>query len=384
MLEDLIIYTPLYVTFFWAILLSASGYKVNRARFFLGIFMLIAFALYFSHAVFFKTREISYLYADPLYIFASLSVYPVYYWYIKLLTVESGIKLYNLRLLIPAVFTSSTALILYLLMNDQERITYFEGFLQNLDFSPEESRLVMLQKWNFVFTRIIFAIQVIFFLIYGRQLVLKYNQRVANFYSKLENRTLRWVNYLLYSFVITSIMSLIFNLIGRAEFLLHPDLLFIPSVLFSFLLFFIGYLGFMQDYTVRDLEEDETAQPSEGLQFYHNSHLKESLLKLFREEKIFTRQDLKITQVAALLKTNRTYISKLINTEFSCSFSEFVNEHRLLEAKKMLQEDVNKTFSLDYISEKAGFGSVNTFIRVFREHEGITPGKFYQNLNKES
>lgn len=382
MFEDLVIYTPLYVTFFWAILLISSGLKENRARFFLGIFMLFAFMLYFSHAVFFKVKDSSYLIIDPLYILSSLSVYPLYYWYIKLLTVESSIKLYNLRMLIPAALTSFSAAFLYLLMNDQERNIYFEGFLQDLEYSSNENILVTLQIWNFFLTRLIFGIQVIFFLISGRRLVLRYNSRVANFYSKLENRTLRWVSFLLYSFVITSIMSLIFNLIGRSEFLMHPRLLFIPSILFSFLLFFIGFLGYMQNHTVRDLEKDEIVQPTENLKQYNKTQLKENLLSLFREDRIYIRQDLKITQVAEHLKTNRTYVSKLINTEFSCSFSEFVNEYRLMEAKKSLEEDVQRTYSLDYISENAGFGSVNTFIRVFREHEGITPGKFYQGIRK--
>ena len=66
------------------------------------------------------------------------------------------------------------------------------------------------------------------------------------------------------------------------------------------------------------------------------------------------------------LQTNRTYVSNLINQEFSCSFNEFVNEYRIIEAKKLIAEKDSKNYSLDYISEAAGFGSINTFIRVFK------------------
>jgi AraC-like DNA-binding protein len=47
-----------------------------------------------------------------------------------------------------------------------------------------------------------------------------------------------------------------------------------------------------------------------------------------------------------------------------------------VEAKRLLLEESTKMISLDYVSEKSGFGSLSTFIRVFKESEGITPGRF--------
>lgn len=52
--------------------------------------------------------------------------------------------------------------------------------------------------------------------------------------------------------------------------------------------------------------------------------------------------------------------------------------NRILEAKNMLANDEFDNQSLKYISEEVGFGSLNTFIRVFRESTGITPGRFRQ------
>ena len=84
------------------------------------------------------------------------------------------------------------------------------------------------------------------------------------------------------------------------------------------------------------------------------------------------------------LQTNRTYISKLINEEFEMNFNQFVNNFRINEAKKLLEEDNGKVSSMELIAEKSGFGSFNSFTRVFKNITGTTPGNFRNKskLNK--
>lgn len=373
---DFIIYTPTYVTFFWCIVLLSSFRVNNRAKHFLGIFMFAAFVLYLSHAVFFQRQLEVYSVFDPLYIAASLSVYPLYFWYIKLLTIESEINFRNLWLLFPALLTGMASAILYLLMAPEERILYIKHNLLREVFSEPESLKITIQKWIFIGSRIIFAFQVVIFAALGSRLVVRYNKRIANFYSNLESKTILWVNLLLFSFVFTSLTSTVFNIIGKAVFFDNTWLLLIPSSLFSILLFLIGLQGYMQNYSVRDLELDERQTPEQEYRKYNNAALKTGLLDLFSNEKIYKQPDLKITQVSAQLQTNRTYISNLINTEFKCTFSEFVNRYRMEEAKRMLCKKDSTLYSLDFIAERSGFGSISTFIRVFKDLEGITPGRF--------
>ena len=373
---DIIIYTPMYVTFFWAIVLLLSANSRNKARYLLGVFMIAAFLIYLSHSVFFNKSNISYLIFDPIYTFASLSVYPLYFWYIKLLTNETIYNWNNVRFLIPAILLSVFSVVVYLMMSPAEKNLYTREFLMHSSENISSSVLNQTQRFLFFVSRLVFAIQVVYFMVLGRKLVIRYNTRVSNFYSNLESKRIVWVNLLLYSFVITSLMSIIFNFLGRNIFLNSSVLLLIPSGIFSVLLFFIGFQGYMQNHSVTDLIEDESAGVKLNFKEYNNNQLKESLLELFSKEKIYTKSELKITNVSALLKTNRTYVSNLINNEFSVSFSEFVNQYRIEEAKKMLKDKSFKNYSLNFISDTVGFGTLNTFIRVFKESEGITPGKF--------
>lgn len=140
----------------------------------------------------------------------------------------------------------------------------------------------------------------------------------------------------------------------------------------------------MQNHTVVDLELEENKGENFDTKSFNFNKLNDKLLKLFTVEEIYKNPDLKITHLSDLLHTNRTYISKHINTEFSCTFSDFVNRYRVEEAKKLLTSDSMKNFSLNYISEKSGFGSMGSFMRVFRDLQGITPGQFRdRQLSKE-
>lgn len=376
MWRDLIIYTPMYVTFFWAVILLLGHKQNNLAKHFLGIFMVAAFLLYFSHALFFKKHLDVYVYFDSLYLMASLSVYPLYFWYIKLLTVEPKIKYQNLWMLSPALLLGIFSVALYLIMLPEERQVFIKHYLLQEKSTELETTTVVIQKWVHVFIRILFAVQIVFFLFFGSKLVFRYNKRIANFYSNLESKTIIWVNLLLFSFVITSVISIVFNIIGKSVFFNNIILLSVPSIIFSVLLFVIGLQGYMQNHTVADLEIDEQQIPELETRKFNRSKLKEDLLELFNSEKVFMQPDLKITHVSEKLKTNRTYLSNLINKEFSCTFSDFVNKYRINEAKRLLNEKSYNGFSQEYISEKSGFGSLSSFIRVFREIENTTPGRF--------
>ena len=376
MTEDIIIYTPMYVTFFWAVVLLISKKENNRAKFFLGIFMSVAFLLYLSHAIFFQNNVSAYLIFDPIYNFASLSVYPLYFWYIKLLTVETSYRWQNLHLLAPAFLISLFSFVLYQLMNENERMDYVLGFLLKSKTDFTYSTLILIQKYNYILGRVIFAVQVIIILYSGQKLVRNYNKHIANFYSNLESKSILWVNFILFSLVITSVVSIVFNVIGRSFFMGSKTLLIIPSIIFSVLLFFIGLQGYMQNHTVFDLEMDEQKEKDIVPKSYNSNRLNEKLTELFVKEAIYKNPDLKITHLSEKLHTNRTYISKHINTQYSCTFNDFVNRYRIEEAKKLLSDESSQNFSLNYICEKSGFGSMGTFMRVFREFEGITPGQY--------
>ncbi len=53
-----------------------------------------------------------------------------------------------------------------------------------------------------------------------------------------------------------------------------------------------------------------------------------------------------------------------------------MNKYRVENAKKLILSDTSQKYTLEHIAEKTGFGSIASFLRVFKKFEGITPGKF--------
>ncbi|HKL72541.1 MAG TPA: helix-turn-helix domain-containing protein [Marinilabiliaceae bacterium] len=374
LIYQMAIYAPTFVTLLWAIALLLEKRAKNPAKYFLGYFMLAASLVYFSHAVFFTKHYYLYLYIDPIYNFASLSVYPLFYWYIKLLTAEPYYKFINIVHLIPALFISLLSAIIYYLMEAPEQFIRVVLF-RDETFIGTYPKLWNIQKTILSSSRIVFFIQVVSYLLLGMRKIEKYRKMVSNFYSNLEGRDMKWVKWLILIFSITALVSTVSNFLGRCYFLKESFLLVLPALVFTVLLFIIGYLGIKQTHTVKDFVKDEIDSDS-NVNLSAFKPLKKQLVSLFEEDKIYIRSDLRIDQVGQILNSNRTYVSKLINEEFNCSFTDFVNNFRIEEAKKLIKSQQPHLHTLEYIAEASGFASAGSLIRIFKQFEGTTPGNY--------
>jgi AraC-like DNA-binding protein len=390
---QMLVFSPMYIALFWAIVLLLFPGKKNRAKHFLGIFMGVAALLYFSHAVFFSHQHRLYLFIDSFYIFANLSVYPLYYWFLRLLTVDTDYRLNNLWHLVPAVLFSMLTALLYILMDDP--LSYIQSELFKLDqIRSGDEALWTVQQTLYKIIRVSMFIQVVSYLYYGLKLIKVYEFRIKDFYSNLEGRSVDWARWLMIIFSVTAIMSSLANALGRAFFTERSVMVIVPALVFSTLIFIIGYLGQLQSHTVYDLSIDEEKEPliifrnRGGQSAKHDAEdsrlflipLKKQLLTLFDDEKIYRQHDLKITHISQILNTNRTYVSKLINEEFGCPFSDYVNRYRIDEVKYLMGQDGGGLFTLEHLAEKSGFTSAASLIRVFKQLEGTTPGAYREKL----
>ena len=101
----------------------------------------------------------------------------------------------------------------------------------------------------------------------------------------------------------------------------------IPSVMHSLFLSLIVYVGYYQNFTVREFMRDvdvvhNNIEMSEG-----NINLekvkKKDVFKLLSQEEMFKNPDLRITGIVCLLGSNRTYISRIINEEMNTNTEGF-------------------------------------------------------------
>lgn len=110
-----------------------------------------------------------------------------------------------------------------------------------------------------------------------------------------------------------------------------------------------------------------------------NEELLVRLEALMKKEKIYREKNLTRDKVAALLGTNRTYLSQVINERTGMSFVHYVNSYRIDEALELLSDPENDT-PLKAISLNLGFSSLTTFYTLFQKKVGMTPAKYREEV----
>jgi YesN/AraC family two-component response regulator len=92
---------------------------------------------------------------------------------------------------------------------------------------------------------------------------------------------------------------------------------------------------------------------------------------LMQQERLFLQPSLSLTDVADRLHTNKTYISKLVNSTYGVSFPDFLNALRVDYAQQYLLE--HREARQDDVAKASGFLSASSFNIIFKKVAGMTP-----------
>lgn len=377
---------PLFVAFFWVIVLVIDTNKNNSKRF-LAFFLSLTVLNYYVHALFFNHQYTLYIFFDSLWVFTSLAGYPLYYFYIRLLTKDDKFRWRWMWIAIPSILLALFSTIIYVFMSAGEKEIFIQGVMYHKEgyTIPTDSLLINLQLFRMLLFKIIFLIQVVLVLFFGIKHIHDYNVDIRHYYSNVGEKDLSPIKWLLVFLVFASLVSMTSNFIGKDFFIENRWLLFFPSLTHSIYLFGIGYFGYKQNFTIenfeRDIKENEKIRHKEfeddaKTDITNSEYLKDKLIELLEVKQIFKQTDLRITDVAFLLNTNRTYISKIINEDLQTNFSKLINQYRIKSAKTQLQDCNNDSLSLREIAQNSGFSSDSSFYRIFKNSVGVPPGDF--------
>jgi len=92
------------------------------------------------------------------------------------------------------------------------------------------------------------------------------------------------------------------------------------------------------------------------------------------QNKPYLNPDFQLIDLRQVLPLNRTYLSRFINTEYGCSFYQWVNGLRISEAKRLMTEQPE--LKMQDVAKQCGFSSRNVFTQVFTRETGKRPSEW--------
>ncbi len=108
----------------------------------------------------------------------------------------------------------------------------------------------------------------------------------------------------------------------------------------------------------------------------------QDLITLMIEHKPYKDPDLTLQSLAGQLNVKPYHLSQAINQKYQKSFSEYINEHRVEEAKIQLTDPQKAHLKIASIGFDSGFNGLSTFNSTFKKHTGQTPSQFKKRGQK--
>ncbi|MFD5020384.1 AraC family transcriptional regulator [Paenibacillus sp. NPDC058367] len=104
---------------------------------------------------------------------------------------------------------------------------------------------------------------------------------------------------------------------------------------------------------------------------YCSNPLIDKVMKYVNE--YYQDENLNISMIGEAFSMTPSYVSKLFKELAGESLLDYINKTRLVQAKLLL---IGGKYTVSEISLKVGYNDVNTFHRIFKKFEGITPGRY--------
>jgi AraC-like DNA-binding protein/ketosteroid isomerase-like protein len=116
-----------------------------------------------------------------------------------------------------------------------------------------------------------------------------------------------------------------------------------------------------------------------GLSARQLSRLAADLEGYFQQQRPFLQPDCSLASVAVATGYSRNQLSYLLNQVLKLSFYRYVNQARI---RYLLQSwpPAGGSGRIDELAFAAGFNSLSAFYRCFRQHTGLSPTRYLQDL----
>lgn len=102
----------------------------------------------------------------------------------------------------------------------------------------------------------------------------------------------------------------------------------------------------------------------------------EKLNECMEKEQLYLNSDLRLQDVAKMVKCNAGELSQVLNVFMNIGFTDYINKYRIDEFIKRIQDESASKYTLVSLSEQCGFSSRTSFFRSFKKFKGMSPAEY--------
>ena len=206
--------------------------------------------------------------------------------------------------------------------------------------------------------------------------VFRYRKRLQEHYSEINEPALNWLYYLTLGFVVTGAWTLGISLI---TFFFRFPLGITDNYLNLLLVIALFYYSISHAQTLTKTKQ-ETEPPADTpvIDKPLDSIIKK-IVDGIEKDKLYLNQTINIEQFSKKIGVPYRVVSYAINKQFGTNFFEFINSHRIEEAKRLLSDKAYEHLTVLEILMESGFNSKSSFQRFFKRLTNLSPTEFRKN-----
>ncbi len=296
---------------------------------------------------------------------------PLFYFYVKALTRrEFSFDKKDLLHFLPIVLCAASIIPFYL-QSAEDKTQHLLGEFAG----PSTSSVVI--SW-------LTLIHLLIYIVASANLLRTHADKIKDSFSSLEKINLSWLRNLLVVYALDWSAILLWQIYSRE--IAAANYIWLLA---SLAMYAIGYMGLRQP-EIFSGAEDSMAAYEATRKKYEKSTLNlakaeaylQKLLRFMADQKPYRNSDLNLQGLARTLAISPHHLSQIINERLQQNFFEFVNSHRIEEAKQMLRNAALANLNIAQIGFDAGFSSVSAFNTAFKKYTGMTPSQFRREMGE--
>lgn len=106
----------------------------------------------------------------------------------------------------------------------------------------------------------------------------------------------------------------------------------------------------------------------------HHKHLVEEIRQFVTDH--YQDNNLNISMIGEAFSLTPSYLSRIFKDYTGEVLLDYINKTRLKEAKELL---ISQKYTVNEVAGLVGYQDINTFMRIFKKLEGVTPGKYVKS-----